>query len=201
VIFDEGPARWLLVLHTALSVATVGSLTHLVIWMWQYRRGDTRRHRAVRKFALISLALFAANFLAGNLIYPTYRTRVRAEYLDVTEHVVKDATARAEYNARLRERNVPGEPPVSPARIERAAKQHAEDAARAVRWFDVKEHWVALGLMVTAGLTLILFAWRPKDDEGSAPLGPYTFVMACAAAASVWVGAIIGVLTAAWRAI
>jgi hypothetical protein len=201
VIVGEDTARWLLVLHTAVSVATVGALTHLVIWMRGYRTGDTARHRSVKKFALIALCLYAANFTIGNLMYPTYRTRVRVEYLDSPDEVVDDATRRAESHARSAERNHADEPDVSAAKRDRAAKAHADQAMRAARWFDVKEHWVALGLMLTAALTLILFAWRPKDDQGSAVIAPYTLLMAVGAAGAVWVAAIIGVLTAAWRAI
>ena len=186
----------MLVLHTAVSVATVASLTHLVVWMWRYRQGDTRKHRAVRKFALISLALFATNFIVGNLMYPTYRTRVRAEYLDAPDHVVEDTTRRAEAHARATDQPAP-----SDARAERAAKHRAEDAQKAARWFDVKEHWVAMGLALVAAVTLILFAWRPKDDSGSEVIAPYVLLLACAAAATVWIAAIIGVMTAAWRAI
>jgi hypothetical protein len=201
VILDGSAARWMLVLHTAASVATVGALTHLVIWMWRYRVGDTRRHKAVKKFALISLALFATNFVVGNLIYPTYRTRVRAEYLDAPDQVVDDATRRGESHARALEREGVTEPPISEARRERTAKRHAEDALRAARWFDVKEHWVAIGLALTAAVTLILFAWRPRDEPGSGVIAPYVLLLACAAAATTWIGAVIGVMTAAWRAI
>jgi heme A synthase len=201
VILSEDAARWMLVLHTAVSVATVASLTHLVVWMWPYRKGDMRKHTAVRKFALISLALFATNFVVGNLIYPTYRTRVRAEYLDAPDQVVDDATRRAEAHARATERNGVTEPAPSDPRLERAAKRRAEDALRAARWFDVKEHWVAMGLALTAAVTLILFAWRPRDEPGSSVIAPYVLLLACAAAATVWIGAVIGVLTAAWRAI
>jgi hypothetical protein len=201
VILSEDAARWLLVLHTAVSVATVGALTHLVIWMWRYRTGDTGRHRAVKKFALIALALYATDFTIGNLIYPTYRTRVRVEYLDSPDDVVDDANRRVESHARAADRNHAVEPGVTEAKRDRAAKARADEAMRAARWFDVKEHWVALGLMLTAALTLILFAWRPKDDSGSAVIAPYALLMAVGAAGAVWAAAIIGVLTAAWRAI
>jgi hypothetical protein len=201
VVFAEDAARWLLVLHTAVSVATVGALTHLVVWMRGYRKGDTRQHRAVRKFAVISLVLFATNFVIGNVVYPTYKTRVRVEYLDQPGAVIDDARRRDEEHARAIEKNGLPVPVVSDGRLDRAAKARADDANRAARWFDVKEHWVSLGLALTAGLTLILLMWRPKDDADSAVIAPYTLLMAVGAAASVWIAAIIGVLTAAWRAI
>jgi hypothetical protein len=200
-VFESDTARWLLVLHTALSVATVGALTHLVIWMRGYPRGVTTRHRAVRKFAVISLALFAINFVVGNVVYPTYRTHGRYEYLDNTTAVVEDTLDRREAHARAAEKNRAPLPPVSQARLEYDARERAAQAERAARWFDVKEHWVAMGLALTAALTLILLLWSPKTDEGSDPVGPVTFYMAVGAAGTVWLAAIIGVLTAAWRAV
>jgi hypothetical protein len=200
-VLESDTARWLLVLHTALSVATVGALTHLVIWMRGYRRGVTARHRAVRKFAMIALALFATNFVVGNVVYPTYRTHARNEYLDDTSAVVEDSLDRREAHARAAEKNRAPLPPVSQARAEHDARARAAQAERVARWFDVKEHWVALGLALTAVLTLIVLLWSPKAEEGSAAIAPYTFLMALGAAGSVWVAAIIGVLTAAWRAV
>ena len=198
-MLSESAARWLLVLHTALSVATVAALTHLVIWMRGYTRGVTSRHRAVRKFAFIALALFGANFIVGNLVYPTYRMRVRAEYLDVPTAVVEDARRRAEEHANALERHGADPRVVAAARAAEDANARAIGAAKAGRWFDVKEHWVALGLALTAGLTLILAIWSPaRDGSGIAPL---TFVMALGAAGSVWLAAVIGVITAAWRAV
>ena len=200
-MLESDTARWLLVLHTALSVATVGALTHLVIWMREYRRGVTTRHRAVRKFAMLALALFATNFIVGNVVYPTYRTRARAEYLDNTSAVVEDALRRGEARARAAEKNLAPEPAVSPGRAAHEARERAAQAERVGRWFDVKEHWVALGLALTGVLTLILLLWSPKTDEGSAAIAPFTFLMALGAAGTVWLGAIIGVVTVAWRAV
>ena len=61
-------ARALLVLHTAVGVAAVGAATHLVVWLRGYLRGHFARHRAVRRFAWITLVLQLCAFLAGNLI-------------------------------------------------------------------------------------------------------------------------------------
>src|SRR5688572_12166146 len=72
----------MLVLHTALGVAAVGTATHLVIWLRRYVRGQFALARAVKKFAVVSLVLHALAFLAGNVMYPTYKVEVRAAYLD-----------------------------------------------------------------------------------------------------------------------
>lgn len=175
----EEQARWLLIAHAIVGAATVAVTTHLVVWMRGWLRGRFTRRRAVQRFALLSLALFAATFAIGNLAYPIYKVRVRAGYLE-------DPAAVA---AAMRD--------PTPAEITAAADR----TAAAARWFDVKEHWVALGLTLTAALTLILFAWRPKADSDSRVIAPYTLLMAGGAAGAVWIAAIIGVLTAAWRAI
>jgi hypothetical protein len=203
VIFSTDAARWLLVLHTVASVATVGALTHLVVWMRGYRTRDIRRHKAVRKFAVISLCLFAANFIIGNIVYPTYRTRIRAEYFDAPASVVDDYKRGAEEHARALAREGLGHQAPSAAEVDAAAHERALHVSKAVRWFDVKEHWVSFGLALTAGLTLILVVWRPKDADadGSEIIAPYLFGMAVAAAASVWIAGIIGILTAAWRGV
>ena len=72
-------------------------------------------------------------------------------------------------------------------------------AASAARWFDVKEHWVALGLLVCAALVLVLALWDPRRD--GAALTPVIAGLAYVVAGTLWLGAIIGVLTASWRAV
>ena len=70
--------------------------------------------------------------------------------------------------------------------------------AKAARWFDVKEHWIALGILLSAAVLLVLSFWRLEDG---AVLSPIVLTMATIAAGTTWFGAIIGVLTAAWRAV
>ena len=82
------------------------------------------------------------------------------------------------------------------ARLEEASRLAVLDPAR---WFDVKEHWVALGLFVSAALILILSLWEPKRD-GSV-ISPIVMSLAVIVAGTVWLGAIVGVLTASWRAV
>jgi hypothetical protein len=72
-------------------------------------------------------------------------------------------------------------------------------AARAARWFDVKEHWVALGLIVCAALVLVLSLWNPRRD--GATLIPIMLGLSCIVAGTLWLAAVIGVLTASWRAV
>jgi len=166
-------ARWLLVLHTGLGVAAVAAGTHLVIWLRRYLRGAQSR-RVVVKFAAIFVALQVAAFVAGNAMYPSYKVEVRTAYLENSQAVAADH---------------PGG----------ATEELVRSAAQAARWFDVKEHWIALGLLASAAVLLILAFWDAERD--GATFAPIVVGLATIACATVWLGAIIGVLTAAWRAV
>ncbi len=185
-------ARILLVLHTALGVSAVAAGTHLVIWLRRYLRGAAGRRRAVLKFAWIFFALQLCAFVAGNLMYPTYKVEVRTAYLEN----VPAFTAQEELHAKA-VTNVEAkfgqvlEAPATEDLVKRAAK--------AARFFDIKEHWIALGLFVSGGLLLLLVMWDPyRDGMALAPIAMGFAILACG---TVWLGAIIGVLTAAWRAV
>lgn len=192
-VLSESAARWLLVLHTALGVAAVGAATHLVIWMRAYLRGAGARHRAVRRFAWLSLALHGAAFVAGNLMYPTYRVEVRAAYLENAGAIAADRAARQHELERIAAREE------APAPVLEPASELVRRAGKAARWFDVKEHWVALGLLASLGLVLLLAFWDPRT--GSPAIAPAALGLAIVIAAAVWGGAIIGVLTSSWRAV
>ena len=192
-MLTETAARWLLVLHTALGVAAVGAATHLVLWMRGYLRGKFGRHRAVRRFAWISLALHLGAFIAGNVVYPTYKVEVRTAYLENAGAIVAARTAHQRELEKIALREGSPVPELTPP------GETVRDSAKAARWFDVKEHWVALGLLASAGLCLVLALWDPRT--GSRALTPIVLGLAIVIAGTVWMGAIIGVLTAAWRPI
>jgi hypothetical protein len=179
----EQHARLALLAHLILGAALVAASTHLVLWMRSYRRQGFARHRAVRRFAWISAGLFAANFALGLLIYPVYKVRVRVEYLD------NPAAIAADYRSRLEHRHGGG-PIVPPA---------ADDRVRIARWFDVKEHVIALGLPVAFALAIALTAWNPRE-HGPA-LGPPLFALALTLAATTWAAALVGALVTSVRAI
>jgi DMSO reductase anchor subunit len=187
-VLAESAARWILVLHTALGVAAVGAATHLVIWLRRYLRGRTSR-RSVQKFAVIALVLHAAAFVAGNVMYPTYKTAVRAAYLENATAVVGDRDARTRDLARLAEREHAPAPEVAPA------GDLVRSAAQQARWFDVKEHWIALGLIASIALVLMLVLGDPERAA------PGVLALAYIVAGTLWLGAIIGVLTSSWRAV
>ena len=186
-----GAARLLLVLHTAIGVAAVGAGTHLVIWLRRYLRGVGSR-RSVLKFAWWFFGLQLAAFLLGNTMYPTYKVEVRAAYLENQAAFAGEQATRDRAVSEL-EANQHGEPREAPATNDLVRR-----AAKAARWFDVKEHWIALGILMSAALLLELSFWRLED---SGVLSPILLTMATIAAGTTWLGAIIGVLTAAWRAV
>ena len=194
-MLTETAARWMLVLHTALGAATVASTTHLVVWMRRYLRGDFARHRAVRTFAVISLVLGFGSFLAGNVMYPTYKVEVRTAYLENAGAILAADVARNRDLAHVIEREH-ARPVVGATTADLVLR-----AAKAAHWFDVKEHWVALGLLVSAALVFILAFWDPRRDAPGVALAPIVFTLAVIAAGTTWLAAIIGVLTAAWRAV
>jgi hypothetical protein len=210
-MFAEEWATSLLVLHTVLAAAVVGASTHLVVWMRGYLRGQYTRHKAIKRFALYSAVLFLATFIVGNVIYPTYKVRVRAQYLDDPAAVSRDLDNRAEARAKVIERHVRhlrGEGRPVPAVLEGPEITEAPgnggavpgETARISRWFDVKEHWVAMGMILSLALYGLLRFWNPSR-EGAGVIAPIVFLMAVGAAGTAWLGAIIGIVVASYRAI
>jgi len=191
-VLTDSAARWLLVLHTGLGVAAVGAATHLVIWLRRYVRGQQGR-RAVVRFAWLVLALQLGAFALGNLMYPTYKVEVRTAYLENASAVASAATAHGKELARVAAR----EGAEAPAQT--ATGELVRRAAQAARWFDVKEHWIALGIVASGALLLILALWDPARDGRT--IAPMVTGLAVIVAGTVWLGAIVGVLTASWRAV
>jgi hypothetical protein len=179
VLFLESHARLLLVVHAALGAALVAASTHLVVWMRGYLRGRFERRRAVRRFSLIAVALFGLNYTVGNLVYPTYKVRVRAGYLENPSAVEADLRARG----------------ASPDAVDDAL----DTTARVARWFDVKEHWASVGLMLSIACAVILRFWDPVRDGRD--IAPVVFGLALGAAATAWLAALVGLVTASYRAI
>jgi hypothetical protein len=192
-VLTEAAARWMLVLHTALGVAAVGAATHLVLWSRGFMRGSFGRLRAARKFAWIVLVLQVLAFAAGNVMYPTYKVQVRTAYLENREAIAAQQAAQQRQLERVAEREGAQVAPAS------ATSEMVRRAAQAARWFDVKEHWIALGILASLGLVLVLAFWDPRT--AGRELAPVVFGLALIIAGTLWLGAVIGVLTAAWRAV
>jgi hypothetical protein len=186
-------ARWVLVLHTALGVTAVGASTHLVLWTRRYLRGQYGKRRAVRRFAWLVLAFQLGAFIAGNVMYPTYKVEVRAAYLENQAAISGEEAVHERELGRVaaREGSVGYEAP--------ATRDMVRRAANAARWFDIKEHWVALGLLASAALLLILWRWNPEED--GLDIAPIVSLLTWVSAGTIWFAAIVGVLTASWRAV
>ncbi len=228
VLFAESHARLLLLVHTALGVATVAAATHLAVWMRDIRHGRFRRIRAIKRFARISACLYVLTLLAGNIIYPVYKIRVRVEYLEQPDAIVKDQERRRQMRARIAEEywahrhrqapsaespgasaaSAPGTGSSASAEVGVPASAHLDSAAdlasvdtaaKLARWFDVKEHWVALGSMLAVACAICLHYW-PRQDHGAA-IRSIAYLMAVGAAACAWLAAVIGVLVSGVRAV
>ncbi len=209
MLFAEEYARELLVLHVLLAAALVAVSTHLVIWLRDYPRGKFTRLRAVRRFSVISAVLFVLTFLIGNVIYPTYKVRVRAQYLDSPSALVRDYQLRERERIRVKDRydtlkatgddaglpKRPGDPKLSGKQLNEMPMR----AAKLARWFDVKEHWVAMGMIMAIGCMVILLWWDPKRHGGA--IAKVVFGLAVCAAGSAWLGALVGIVLSSYRSI
>ena len=91
-----------LLLHALMSVALIGAATHNGITSIRYFFGDVSRVRAHRRWVAVTFWTYLGAFVLGNIMYPLFRTGVRAAYLDATFPL-------------------------------------------ATGFFEVKEHWIALG--------------------------------------------------------
>jgi hypothetical protein len=188
LVLLDTTARWVLVLHAALGIAA-----HLVLWTRRYLRGQWGKRRSVRRFAWIVLALQLAAFLAGNIMYPTYKVEVRAAYLENQSAVNNQANAQQNALGTIatREGTQATEAP--------ATRELVRRAAAAARWFDIKEHWVALGLLASLALLLVLWRWDPQND--GLDIAPIVSALTWLTASTIWLGALVGLLTASWRAV
>ncbi len=199
MLLSDNVARLLLVLHTVLAVAAVAAATHLLIWLRRsMKRSDGARFVSTKRFASYALVLHFAAFVVGNVMYPTYKMRVRVAYLENPVAISSDVARRAADRARIEDGAALDASRSTAATVQNGADSQALAGARIARWFDVKEHLLAFGLGALLAVWLITRRWQPQFDDG---IGIVVVSLAAFAAATGWIGAIIGVLTAAWRAI
>ena len=82
VVF-EPIAKILLILHTISTIILVGAVTHNFFLMIGYFRGNISRIKLHNRYVRYGFASFIFTYLlTGALIYPTFRVRVRYDYLD-----------------------------------------------------------------------------------------------------------------------
>lgn len=191
-------ARWLLILHAVLAVALVGAATHWLIWLVRLVRGQPGRIRSVRRFAIIAMSLYVATMAVGLALYPTYKARVKLEYLVQSSATSGDARARLEASEDLASR-VEGRPAraASPAQLAELERAAAKRSVKVARWFDVKEHWVAVGVVLGLAALAVLAVWDPRR-EGRGPSG-FALAAVGGTAAITWLAAVIGLITTATR--
>jgi hypothetical protein len=82
MIFLEPIANFLLFLHLAASFVLAGSMAHNLILVVGYCRGNFEKQKVEQLYVKISFWAYNSAFLLGALVYPTFRIRARAEYLD-----------------------------------------------------------------------------------------------------------------------
>lgn len=182
-MFLEEHAGLLLVGHACLAFGAVGLSTHLAVWIAPMVRGKAPRRRAIRRFALLSALFFFLSIASGLAIYPTYKVRVKTEYLENPSVLLSDKNPRTSLATN-------GTP---------TAEMRMHTAAQLVRWFDIKEHWASFGLLLAGALALVL-PFVPKGEETRAIRTPL-FAFALCAAAIGWFAAIVGLLVTAARSV
>lgn len=200
VLAFEAHARWLLVVHAVLGAATVATTTHLAIWAWQATRGRRARIPAVRWFAGVALVITALQFLVGNVLYPTYKVRVRAEYLDQPAAARANAEHAAVYRAKVDARAQTdavraglAPPPASPT------PEPREGLPGLARAFDIKEHWASIALAAIACAWWVARAWSKSTDDDDRAAGRVVFGFALVASTCAWLAAVVGHVVAIAR--
>jgi hypothetical protein len=186
MIVFEPIARLLLVAHGIAAAVLVATTTHHLLWCRGYLRGKFGRQKGERRFALIAAVAFVTTFLLGNMLYPTYKVRVRAEYFDNPAAIAAEV--------RLRDEQRLG---AEPATIQ-AKPRLAVGLAWVARLFDVKEHWVAFGCIASLVLLVLSRRAHPKEHPKIVPLYVGLSAAACMTA---WLGAVVGLVTASYRSV
>lgn len=185
MLFLESVARPVLVCHAVAAAVLVGSTTHHLLWCRHYFRGRYGQVKAEKRFATIAACAYVTTFIVGNLLYPTYKVRVRAEYFDNPPAIASEVKLRAG-EAKTIANETPLAPPSPP------------ELSRISHLFDIKEHWVALGCAASVILWLLSRLAHPREHRRVLSLYVGLAAFACGAA---WLGALVGLLTASYRSV
>lgn len=211
----EDHTTLLLVAHALCALGTVALTTHLVVWMRPLTRNKFARFVACRRFALLALGAYSTTMLIGLLLYPTYKVRVRGEYFDNPSAIRRATEASAIAREMAQERHQDSlrfrrgeagletkterDPSEQAEAIRNQAEERIDRGARIARWFDVKEHWSALGLALCAAVAF--FFWKSGANKDSLVIIRLVWAMAILSASSAWAAAVIGLVTAAMRSV
>ncbi|HZS42533.1 MAG TPA: hypothetical protein VFF06_37140 [Polyangia bacterium] len=185
MLFLENFARPLLIVHAVAAAVLVGATTHHLLWSRHYLFGRFNTYKGERTFAWVAAAAFVTTFLVGNLLYPTYKVRVRAEYFDSPQAVAAESALRTQQHQ------------VSRVAVA-GAPERGLTLTSVARLFDIKEHWVAIGC--AASLVLLVLSRRAHPKDHPRVLWLYLGLSATACGAA-WFGAVVGLLTASYRAV
>jgi hypothetical protein len=213
VLFEDYSAL-LLIGHAAGALLCVALTTHLFVWLRRWSRG-VPNHGSVRRFALWAAGAYAFTMLLGMGLYPTYKVRVRAEYLENPSAISRATEERAASSRLTAARNLESrlfrlgkantvqsaEPFTASERdaIADEAERRITRGAKLVRWFDVKEHWSALGFILAGSLALLL--WVKPSEKPQRGIARTTLVLALGSATIAWIAAIIGIVVTAARSV
>ncbi|HET6612497.1 MAG TPA: hypothetical protein VFG83_10925 [Kofleriaceae bacterium] len=206
MLIFEAHARLLIVVHGVIGAALVAVSTHLAVWTWRIRKNPHFRRGALR-FAAICAALYALELILGNVLYPTYKIRVRAEFLDNPQAISRDLASRATAGARIAEAApaIPDSAPAAPgANTARAVPPEVREATirrnrTIARIFDVKEHLVALGLALALACPVLLWAADPSAERRT--VATTARVLTLLVAAITWFAAVVGLTITTIRSV
>ena len=185
MLFLESLARPLLICHAIAAAVLVGATTHHLLWCRHYLWGRYGQVKAERRFATICAITFVSTFVAGNMLYPTYKVRVRAEYFDNAPAIADEVRARVAQHKIVGVAATP-------------APSVVASLSPIARMFDIKEHWVALGCAASVALWILSRKLHPKDDRRVLPLYVGLSAVQCGTA---WFGAVVGLVTASYRSV
>ena len=130
-----------------------------------------------------------STFAIGNLLYPTYKVRVRAEYFDNPQAIADEVKLRAANHRALGLAPTPTPTPMTTV---------VQSLSPIAHLFDIKEHWVALGCMASVALLILSRKLHPKDEPRVLPLYVGLSAVQCG---SAWFGAVVGLMTASYRSV
>jgi hypothetical protein len=75
--------KFLLLLHTAAAIVCLGTITHNLVMVVSYWRGQFRRPRLEKLYVKVSFIAFLCTYVLGGVgLYPSFRYQVRHLYFD-----------------------------------------------------------------------------------------------------------------------
>jgi hypothetical protein len=81
--FSKIMLKLLLLLHTAAAIVCLGSITHNLVMIVNYWRGQFRRVALEKLYVKVSFIAFLCTYLLGGIgLYPAFRYQVRYLYFD-----------------------------------------------------------------------------------------------------------------------